>query len=72
MNKINITILFVCVLLCCANSNAENIDPYNDGSQYTYGENVGWLNFEPSTGDGVQVEFARKRGSAPAAPEGKE
>ncbi len=34
---------------------AENIDPYEDGSQYAYGENVGWLNFEPSTGDGVQV-----------------
>ena len=26
---------------------AENIDPYEDGSQYAYGENVGWLNFEP-------------------------
>ncbi len=29
----------------------ENIDPNNDGSQYAYGENVGWLNFEPG-GDG--------------------
>jgi len=35
---------------------AENIDPYEDGSQYAYGENVGWLNFEPNTGDGVRVE----------------
>ena len=35
---------------------AENIDPYNDEMQYAYGENVGWLNFEPNTGDGVQVE----------------
>ncbi len=26
---------------------AENIDPYNDNSQYAYGENVGWINFEP-------------------------
>jgi hypothetical protein len=33
----------------------ENIDPNNDDSQYAYGENVGWLNFEPNTGDGVQV-----------------
>lgn len=24
-----------------------NIDPYNDGSKYAYGENVGWLNFDP-------------------------
>jgi len=26
----------------------ENIDPDNDGSQYAYGENIGWLNFEPT------------------------
>ena len=34
---------------------AENIDPDNDGSQYAYGENVGWFNFEPSQGPGVTV-----------------
>ena len=34
---------------------AENIDPNNDDMQYAYGENVGWLNFEPDTGDGAQV-----------------
>ena len=27
---------------------AENIDPYDSDSQYAYGENVGWLNFEPN------------------------
>jgi hypothetical protein len=27
---------------------AENIDPNEDGSQYAYGENVGWINFEPN------------------------
>jgi hypothetical protein len=27
---------------------AENIDPCDDGSQYAYGENVGWVNFEPN------------------------
>jgi len=27
---------------------AENIDPNEDDSQYAYGENVGWLNFEPN------------------------
>ena len=27
---------------------AENIDPNNDDSQYAYGENVGWVNFEPN------------------------
>lgn len=32
-------------------ASAENIDPYDDGSQYAYGENVGWLNFEPNVPD---------------------
>lgn len=33
---------------------AENIDPYEGDSQYAYGENVGWLNFEPNvTGTNV-------------------
>ena len=40
---------------------AENIDPYEDGSQYAYGENVGWLNFDPNVpGDandyGVKID----------------
>ena len=37
---------------------AENIDPDNDGSQHAWGENVGWLNAEPSGegGPGVQVD----------------
>jgi hypothetical protein len=30
---------------------AENIDPYEDGSQYAYGANVGWVNFEPNVAD---------------------
>ena len=34
---------------------AENIDPDDDGSQYAYGENIGWLNFKPSLGPGVTV-----------------
>ena len=34
---------------------AGNIDPNDDGSQYAYGENVGWLNFEPNTEEGVHV-----------------
>lgn len=45
-----IKILGVCVLMLggVSVSLAENIDPYNDDSQYAYGENVGWLNFEPN------------------------
>ena len=37
---------------------AENIDPNDDGSQYAYGENIGWLNFEPNEGPGVTVSDA--------------
>ena len=34
---------------------AENIDPDNDDSQFAWGENVGWLNFDPCQGPGVTV-----------------
>jgi len=47
-------VLFGWFVFCMA-ARAENIDPYDDGSQYAYGENVGWLNFEPSQGPGVTV-----------------
>jgi hypothetical protein len=38
-------------------SAAENIDPINDNSQFAWGENVGWINAEPSGpgGPGIQV-----------------
>jgi hypothetical protein len=55
MNRGILEVIAVCVLLCCSNLPAENIDPYRDDSQYAYGENVGWLNFEPGAGDGVHV-----------------
>ena len=43
---------------------AENIDPDDDGSQYAYGENIGWLNVEPlgDGGPGVQVEDSKLTG----------
>ena len=58
MKRIRIIKLgIVCVLLAglATLSYAENIDPDNDGSQYAYGENVGWANFEPSQGSGAHV-----------------
>ena len=58
MNKRHIfgaSVLAGCLVLCFGNLYAENIDPDDDGSQYAYGENVGWLNFEPSQGPGVHV-----------------
>jgi hypothetical protein len=47
-NIFSLSILAICLLLCCGDLYAENIDPYEDGSQYAHGENVGWLNFEPN------------------------
>lgn len=35
---------------------ADNIDPNDDGSQYAYGENIGWLNAEPSGDGGPGIE----------------
>ena len=50
------------LILFCGYSYAENIDPDNDGSQYAYGANVGWLNFEPNQGPGVTVSTTRLTG----------
>ncbi|MHC4544213.1 MAG: hypothetical protein ACYTDW_02965 [Planctomycetota bacterium] len=54
-------VLTIC-LISVQVSSAENIDPYEDGSQYAYGENVGWLNFEPNQGPGVTVSDANLTG----------
>jgi hypothetical protein len=37
---------------------AENIDPSNDGSQYAWGENVGWINAEPANCSDCGVEVS--------------
>jgi hypothetical protein len=39
------------VLMIINPARAGNIDPYNNGSKYAYGENVGWFNFEPNLPD---------------------
>lgn len=41
-----------------AAAGAENIDPAGDGHQYAWGENVGWVNVEPSDDGGNGVEVA--------------
>ncbi|HSB69403.1 MAG TPA: hypothetical protein VLT62_08740 [Candidatus Methylomirabilis sp.] len=43
---------------------AGNIDPGDDGSRYAYGENGGWINFKPASGDGVTVNPAAVAGFA--------
>ena len=48
--------LFLGVFLAVSGvAHAGNIDPDFDDSRYAYGENVGWLNFDPSQGPGVTV-----------------
>jgi hypothetical protein len=49
--------LFVALLAAGSAAAAENIDPVGDGHQYAWGENVGWINAEPSEngGNGVEV-----------------
>jgi hypothetical protein len=64
MNKLKI-ILFLFAAVAIASFSpafAANIDPLNDDSQYAYGENVGWFNFEPGQGDGVTVEDTQVTG----------
>jgi hypothetical protein len=56
--------LIITFLLFPVAALAGNIDPDNDGSQYAWGENVGWLNFEPSQGEGVTVTDSAVTGKA--------
>ena len=56
-------IFSVVLLLFCSTGYAENIDPDDDESQYAYGENIGWLNFEPMFGPGVTVSDTELTGS---------
>ena len=48
-------LIFSIAVLLEGLASAENIDPDNDGSQYPYGENIGWLNAEPSGNGGPGV-----------------
>ena len=43
---------------------AENIDTNNDGSQFAWSENGGWIDFEPSLGPGVTVSALALTGYA--------
>jgi hypothetical protein len=48
MEKIILIITVVLIIHTASISAvAENIDPYEDDSQYGWGENIGWINFEP-------------------------
>ena len=55
-------IILVLIALIANSAFGENIDPYNTDNQYSWSENAGWLNFEASGGDGVQVGSDRLAG----------
>ncbi|UCG55593.1 MAG: hypothetical protein JSU70_12070 [Phycisphaerales bacterium] len=55
-------IQMILIALMMTSASAENIDPQNIDSQYAYGENIGWLNFEPSEGPGVHVSADKVEG----------
>jgi len=55
-------IIAIMVLLSGIEGVAENIDPRDEDMQYAWSENVGWLDFEPSAGEGVQVYSDRIEG----------
>jgi hypothetical protein len=58
MNILRITHIagvLAALIIICDLASAENIDPNNNGSQYAYGGNVGWVNFEPGQGAGATV-----------------
>ncbi|MBW8042093.1 MAG: hypothetical protein FVQ85_19120 [Planctomycetes bacterium] len=59
---LSVSVCTAILILFASLTSAKNIDPDNDGSQYAYGENVGWLNFEPSEGPGITVNDANLTG----------
>ena len=52
-----LSIIFIVLMLFIFTPVAygDNIDPGNDGSQYCYGENIGWINLQPLYGTGITV-----------------
>ncbi len=46
--KLTLAIFVTAVVALASVASGENIDPNEDESQYAYGENVGWVNFEPN------------------------
>jgi hypothetical protein len=52
------------VLLMCGTAYAGNIDPGGEDYKYAWGENIGWINLEPTLGLGVTVTDAAVTGSA--------
>jgi len=58
-------IFSILLLLIVSPLSAENIDPYDTDSQYAWGENISWINFEPNLADpnvGAQISNEKLTG----------
>lgn len=62
--RMSIILIAMMLFAFSATASGENIDPDNDGSQYAWGENVGWINMEPAFGPGVTVTDSAMTGMA--------
>lgn len=49
------------LLFYCSMVFAGNIDPDNDGSRFTYGENIGWINANPSNSGTAGIEVTTSK-----------
>ncbi len=58
------TLISAIIFLIGTISLAANIDLENTGNKYAWSQNVGWLNFKPIYGEGVQVYRDRVEGFA--------
>jgi hypothetical protein len=61
---VNLLLAAALSALASGPARAENMDPGNTDEQYAWGENVGWINLEPSGdgGPGVQIDDFRVTG----------
>jgi hypothetical protein len=60
--RYKITLKVCMVLISAAACFAGNIDPGNSCRQYAYGENIGWINFDPNLPDAnVGAEVSREK-----------
>ncbi len=63
--KIHRTLLSVILLVASVSPViARNIDVNDDGHQYAWGENIGWINFNPSYGEGITLSATNLTGDA--------
>lgn len=64
ISNIRYLILSLILILICGSVLAANIDPDSTGQVYAYGENIGWINLNPSKGPGVAITDSAVSGYA--------